>query len=231
MITKKILLTYLHSSWKDIPQLSEWDCEKLLNSLNANEFEPPLNKVFNAFKYTPFDKLKVVILGQDPYKIDSNGLAFSVSKHCKRQPPSLRNMMREIFNGIDSLNIVPKIRSLKPWAREGVLLLNTVLTIEKSGVSNSHKNIGWEEFVKIIIKHIVTNKPNTLFMLFGMQAQTFIIDIENDENIHINKLCVGHPSPLNRSGTFIGSDCFNKANDILLSNNMLPIRWHAVWRD
>ena len=93
------------------------------------------------------------------------------------------------------------------------------------------KEIEIKEFVKIIIKHIVTNKPNALFMLFGMQAQTFISDIENDENIHINKLCVGHPSPLNRSGTFIGSDCFNKANDILLSNNILPIRWHAVWRD
>jgi len=180
---------------------------------------PKVNDVFNAFELTPFDKLKVVIIGQDPYhKVNqAHGLSFSVNSGIKT-PPSLVNIYKELQT---DLNIpIAEHGNLTHWAKQGVLLLNATLTV-REGQPGSHQKKGWENFTDEIIKYISENTENTVFLLWGNFAKT------KKELIHFSNHLVleaAHPSPLAR-GAFFGSKHFSKCNEFLISKNKTPIDW------
>lgn len=180
---------------------------------------PPGNQIFSAFNHTPFDKVKVVILGQDPYHGagQGNGLCFSVSPGIK-QPPSLVNIFKEIR---DDVGIpIPKTGNLTPWANQGVLLINTVLTV-RAGEANSHKGKGWETFTNAVIKKISENKEGVVFLLWGGPAK------QKEELIDGSKhfiLKAAHPSPL-AGGAFFGCKHFSKTNEILRNQGKKEIDW------
>ena len=181
---------------------------------------PNPKKVFNAFDSTPLDKVKVVIIGQDPYHGpgQAHGLSFSVESDTKI-PPSLMNIYKEL--NLD-LNIsIPRTGNLQPWADEGVLLLNTILTVE-ANQANSHKGLGWEKFTKAIIKVVDQELKNVVFMLWGKQAQSFLSMIDERKH-HI--LSAPHPSPLSAHNGFIGCKHFSKANEYLKNSGKAPINW------
>ena len=181
---------------------------------------PNPKKVFNAFDSTPLDKVKVVIIGQDPYHGpgQAHGLSFSVESDTKI-PPSLMNIYKELNS---DLNIaIPSTGNLQPWADEGVLLLNTILTVE-ANQANSHKGLGWEKFTKAIIKVIDQELKNVVFMLWGKQSQSFSSMID-EHNHHI--LSAPHPSPLSAHNGFIGCKHFSKANEYLKNSGKTPINW------
>lgn len=181
---------------------------------------PPKNEIFNAFRYTPYEKTKVVIIGQDPYhgENQAEGLSFSVSNNVKR-PPSLQNIFKELEN---DLNIkISNNNSLIPWAKEGVLLLNAVLTVEK-GKPASHQKKGWEIFTNEIIKIINEKKTPVVFILWGTYAR-------NKKNIITNKIHYiiesPHPSPFSAYNGFFGSKPFSKTNEFLKHNDIKEINW------
>ncbi len=181
---------------------------------------PSPKKVFNAFDSTPLDKVKVVIIGQDPYHGpgQAHGLSFSVESDTKI-PPSLMNIYKELNS---DLNIsIPSTGNLQPWADEGVLLLNTILTVE-ANQANSHKGLGWEKFTKAIIRVVDQELKNVVFMLWGKQAQSFSSMID-EHNHHI--LSAPHPSPLSAHNGFIGCKHFSKANEYLKNSGKTPINW------
>lgn len=180
---------------------------------------PPGPQIFSAFNHTPFDKVKVVVLGQDPYHGagQGNGLCFSVSPGV-RKPPSLVNIFKELQ---DDLGIpVPQSGDLTPWANQGVFLLNTVLTV-RAGEANSHKGKGWEKFTSAVIKKISDNKQGVVFLLWGKPAQ------QKEELIDGSKhyvLKAAHPSPL-AGGAFFGCKHFSKTNELLRKENHEEIDW------
>jgi uracil-DNA glycosylase len=180
---------------------------------------PKVKDVFKAFELTPLDKLKVVLIGQDPYhKINqAHGLSFSVNNGIKT-PPSLVNIYKELKT---DLNIpIAKHGNLTHWAKQGVLLLNTTLTV-REGQPGSHQKKGWEIFTNEIIKYISENTENTVFLLWGNFAKT------KKEIINLSKHLVleaAHPSPLAR-GAFFGSKHFSKCNEFLISKVKVPIDW------
>lgn len=181
---------------------------------------PPESDVFNAFKYTPFSEVKVVILGQDPYhqKGQAHGLAFSV-QHNIPVPPSLVNIYKEINNDIGA--IPPKHGNLTHWAKQGVLLLNTVLTVEANH-ANSHKNKGWELFTDEVIRSLNHAEQHIVFLLWGKPAQNKITLV--DQNKH-TILTAPHPSPLAAYRGFFGCKHFSIANYALVAHGQTPIRW------
>ncbi|MDY3337941.1 uracil-DNA glycosylase [Riemerella anatipestifer] len=180
---------------------------------------PPKEQIFRAIELTPFEEVKVVILGQDPYHNDfqANGLCFSVSDQVLA-PPSLRNIFKELQ---DDLGIIKTSNELDSWAKQGVLLLNATLTV-KAHEANSHKDLGWETFTDFIIKEISNKKENVVFVLWGSFAQkkTQFIDAHKH---HIIK--TAHPSPLSAHRGFLGSRPFSKINSYLLSKNKEEIKW------
>ena len=182
---------------------------------------PSKNNIFNAFDLCEYKNLKVVILGQDPYHQpnQAQGLAFSTPKNIKN-PPSLVNILKEIKSdlGYDSLAIDG---DLTFWAKQGVLLLNTVLTVEDSK-PNSHKDKGWENFTDNIISYISNNKKDIIFLLWGAYAikKSKLI---NKNNHHI--LTAPHPSPLSSYRGFFGCKHFSKINQILETFNKNKIKW------
>lgn len=186
---------------------------------NFNIF-PKVNDVFKAFELTPLEKLKVVIIGQDPYhKINqAHGLSFSVNSGIKT-PPSLVNIYKEIKT---DLNIpVADHGNLTHWAKQGILLLNATLTV-REGQPGSHQKQGWEIFTDEIIKYISDNTENTVFLLWGNYAKS------KKELINASKHLVleaAHPSPLAR-GAFFGSKHFSKCNEFLISKGKTPIDWN-----
>lgn len=184
---------------------------------------PPRLHVFNAFALTPLNKLKVVLLGQDPYirPEEAHGLSFSVQKGIK-VPPSLRNIYKELIadSKIDFPNPPPKHGQLNKWAERGVLLLNSSLTV-RQGKSGSHMKF-WTEFTDYVIQWISENVPGTVFILLGLPAKKKESLIDNEKSIIIK---AGHPSPLNRNGDFIGSRVFSKANDALMNQGRKPVKW------
>lgn len=215
--------------------LNDWD-ELLIEEYNKNyylkltdflnkEYEslqiyPEACDIFNALKYTKYNDVKVVILGQDPYHgaNQSHGLCFSV-KEGVSIPPSLLNIYKELSNDLDCY--VPNNGYLKKWADQGVLLLNTVLTV-RSGEANSHKNRGWEHFTNKIIT-ILNDKTNPIvFILWGNNAQSKQPLITNSIH-HIIKSV--HPSPLSAYRGFFNSKPFSNANDFLISKGNNPIDW------
>ena len=181
---------------------------------------PPGSKIFNALNLTPFTSVKVIILGQDPYhgQNQANGLSFSVEIGNKI-PPSLQNIFKELYS---DLNIYPSQHGdLSNWAKQGVLLLNTILTVEASKPS-SHSNKGWEIFTDKILHSLSSLKDNLVFILWGKKAQEKISLI--DESKH-KILKSTHPSPYSANNGFFGSQPFSKTNFFLESKNIDKINW------
>lgn len=180
---------------------------------------PPAKDLFNAFKLTDFNDIKVVILGQDPYhgEKEAMGLSFSVRRGV-RTPPSLRNIFKELH---DDLNIDRTDTDLSDWARQGVFLLNTVLTVEKDK-ANSHKDIGWEIFTDYVIKQINDRLNNVVFILWGRQARDKKRLITNPNHYIIES---AHPSPLSAYNGFFGSKPFSKTNNYLIKHNKVSIKF------
>lgn len=181
---------------------------------------PPSPLIFNAFNLTPFENVKVVILGQDPYHNvgQAHGLAFSVPDGIQK-PPSLQNIFKELNQ---DLNIpIPMNGNLEKWAKEGVLLLNASLTV-RAHEAASHAKIGWQRFTDAAIKALSEHKQNLVFILWGNYA----IAKENliDHNKHLILKTV-HPSPLSASRGFFGCRHFSKTNEYLIKNNITPIDW------
>ncbi|WP_439882468.1 uracil-DNA glycosylase [Pontibacter sp. MBLB2868] len=187
---------------------------------NSQKVYPPGNLIFNAFKMCPFDEVKVVILGQDPYHgpNQANGLAFSVSDEV-RTPPSLLNIFKEIKGDLGK--DLPATGNLERWAQQGVLLLNATLTV-RAGNAGSHQKKGWEEFTDAVVKKVNDLKEHVVFMLWGAYAQkkgAFI-----DEQKHL-VLKAAHPSPFAADRGFFGSKHFSKANKYLQEHGKEPIDW------
>ncbi len=154
---------------------------KIRDLYNTREIYPHPSNIFNAFNMTPFQKVKAVIIGQDPYHgpNQAHGLCFSINNEMKI-PPSLQNIFKELKNDLDI--DIPKSGNLSKWATEGVLLLNNVMTVEK-GLANSHKNIGWEEFTKSVILLVSKNLSNIVFILWGRQAQEKVDFIDQKKHL------------------------------------------------
>lgn len=185
----------------------------------ANKCFPPKEQIFRALELTPFDEIKVVIIGQDPYHNDNqaNGLCFSVTEGVKA-PPSLKNIFTELKN---DLNIERSKTELDDWGKQGVLLLNATLTV-KAHEPNSHKDLGWEKFTDFIIQKISEEKENVVFVLWGAFAQKKAGLINPSKHFILQS---AHPSPFSVHRGFYGSKVFSKINDYLVSKNETAINW------
>jgi uracil-DNA glycosylase len=181
---------------------------------------PPGQLIFNAFNFTPFDKAKIVLLGQDPYHGpgQAHGLSFSVSVGIA-QPPSLINIFKELQDDIGVP--IPKSGNLTHWAQQGVLLLNASLTV-RANEPMSHSKIGWAEFTDAVIKKISEQKNSVVFLLWGKFAQEKQVLIDNDKHLILR---ASHPSPFSAERGFFGCRHFSKANDYLMRNGSDPIDW------
>ncbi len=198
--------------------------KKLIDFVNKEYKEkviyPPKNEIFNALRHTPYKDVKVVILGQDPYhgEHQAEGLSFSV-KNGIRKPPSLQNIFKELN---DDLGIpFPKTSSLIPWADQGVLLLNAVLTVE-ANMAASHKDKGWEIFTDKIIELLNKKEEPIVFILWGSFARNKKKLITNKNHYIVES---AHPSPLSAYNGFFGSKPFSKTNNFLISKGLKPIDW------
>ena len=194
--------------------------KRIMHEYEIKEIYPPKDYIFNALKLTSYENTKVVIVGQDPYhgKGEAHGLSFSVQKGV-RVPPSLQNIYKELN---DDLKIPPKDNGdLTEWARQGVLLLNAVLTVEKDKAA-SHRNLGWEPMTDYIIKLLnLKNKP-VVFILWGNFAKEKAKLITNHQHYIIMS---PHPSPFSAYSGFFGSKPFSKTNEFLIKNGLVPIDW------
>ena len=181
---------------------------------------PPKDLIFNALKLTPYSKVKVVIVGQDPYhgEGEAHGLSFSVLDGVKI-PPSLKNIYKELYN--DLKIVAPNSGNLTKWAKQGVLLLNASLTVEKDK-PNSHANIGWQPLTDYIIRILNTKEEPIVFILWGKFAQSKKIYITNPKHLIIES---SHPSPYSANVSFFGSRPFSRTNEYLKKNNIEPIDW------
>ena len=200
--------------------------KELINYVN-NEYKqktiyPKKTEVFNAFKYTDYNNVKVVILGQDPYHgpNQAEGLSFSVSNEVLK-PPSLKNIFKELES--DLKIPFPEHNSLKPWAQEGVLLLNAVLTVEEHKPA-SHANKGWETFTDEIIKILNKKEEPVVFILWGNYAREKKAYITNPIHYVIES---PHPSPFSARNGFFGSKPFSKTNEFLKSKGIKEINWNV----
>ena len=216
----------IEPSWKEAlkaellsPYFSELKA-KLLQAKATHKVYPPSNLIFNAFNLTPFNAVKCVILGQDPYinEGEAMGLSFSVPKGVKI-PPSLKNIFKELSSdlGIESSGFCG---DLSPWARQGVLLLNATLSVN-AGASNSHNTFGWQVFTDAVISTLSQQKEHLVFMLWGNFAKSKAGLIDSSKHL---VLCAAHPSPLAR-GAFFGSRPFSKCNAYLQNHGISPINW------
>lgn len=194
--------------------------KRIMHEYEIKEIYPPKDYIFNALKLTSYENTKVVIVGQDPYhgKGEAHGLSFSVQKGV-RVPPSLQNIYKELN---DDLKISPKDNGdLTEWAKQGVLLLNAVLTVEKDKAA-SHRNLGWEPMTDYIIKLLnLKNKP-VVFILWGNFAKEKAKLITNHQHYIIMS---PHPSPFSAYSGFFGSKPFSKTNKFLIKNGLVPIDW------
>lgn len=194
-------------------------CRKVEEAYATQKCFPPKEEIYRALDLTPFENVKVVIIGQDPYHNDdqANGLCFSVSEKVKA-PPSLKNIFKELK---DDLGIERSRTDLDDWAKQGVLLLNATLTV-KAHEPNSHKNIGWEKFTDFIIKEISDKKENVVFVLWGAFAQKKEELIDSSKHFIVKS---AHPSPFSVYRGFYGSKPFSQINDYLKSKKINPISW------
>lgn len=188
--------------------------------LNQPPIYPPARHIFRAFDLCPFDSLKVVILGQDPYHGagQAHGLAFSVQDGIKT-PPSLKNIYKEIVSDLGK--DIPESGNLERWARLGVLLLNATLTVVE-GRPGSHQGRGWERFTDAVIQTVSDKKEHVVFMLWGNFARSKAALINQEKHCILE---APHPSPLSAHAGFFGCKHFSQANHYLEKNNMTPIDW------
>lgn len=217
----------IESSWKsklkdefDKPYFSLLT-NKVKSATQTSDVWPKGANIFNAFDKCPFDDLKVVILGQDPYPTPghAHGLCFSVQTEVRPFPKSLTNIFKEIQ---DDLSIpFPENGNLERWATQGVFLLNAVLTVN-AHESNSHADFGWEKFTDEVIRQISQHKKGVIFLLWGSFAQKKISLIDTKKH---TVLCSVHPSPLSAYRGFFGCKHFSKTNEILISQNQSTINW------
>lgn len=216
----------IDASWKQILK-SEFEAPYFLNLKNFLLEErskytifPKGSKIFNAFDTTPFDKVKVVILGQDPYhgQGQANGLCFSVSDGIK-QPPSLQNIFKELY--ADLQLPIPQSGNLEPWAKQGILLLNATLTVRENQ-AGSHQNRGWEQFTDAVIREISERKSGVVFLLWGKFAQSKTPLIDSHKHFILQ---AAHPSPFSAYNGFFGCKHFSKTNEILKQNGYNEIDW------
>lgn len=194
--------------------------KKIMDMYEVKEIYPPKDYIFNALKLTSYENTKVVIVGQDPYhgKGEAHGLSFSVQKGV-RVPPSLQNIYKELK---DDLGIPPKDNGdLTGWAKQGVLLLNSVLTVEKDKAA-SHRNLGWELMTDYIIKLFNLKEEPVVFILWGNFAKEKAKLITNPHHYIIMS---PHPSPFSAYSGFFGSKPFSKTNKFLEKNGLVPIDW------
>lgn len=192
----------------------------LIKEYNTQTIYPDSKNIFEALKHTSYKDTKVLILGQDPYhgENQAHGLAFSVQPNVKT-PPSLLNMYKELRNDLDCF--IPNNGYLIPWADQGVLLLNTVLTV-RSHEANSHKNIGWEIFTDKVIELLNERKDPVIFVLWGANARKKKELIDNTRHYILE---APHPSPLSASRGFFGCGHFSKINELLVNLNKKTIDW------
>ena len=183
---------------------------------------PPGSLIFNAFTQTPFDKVKVVILGQDPYHNvgQAMGLSFSVPQTVKA-PPSLVNVYKEIKADLDLP--IPTHGDLTSWAQQGVFLLNAILTVE-AGNAGSHQKSGWQFFTDAVIKRLSEEREHLVFMLWGNFARNKRVYIDKTKHLILE---AAHPSPL-AGNTFSGCRHFSQANEFLVKNGLEPIDWRVI---
>lgn len=216
----------IDGSWKEVLS-SEFNKEyfKSLTDFVKNEYStktvfPPGKNIFEAFNLCSFSNTKIVILGQDPYHTPgvANGLAFS-SNSGQRIPPSLLNIFKELKSDLGKE--IPDSPDLTAWAKEGVLLLNATLTVEK-GKAGSHQGRGWEEFTDNVIKMISAKKDNIVFILWGAYAQAKESLVDTSKHFIIKS---AHPSPFSAHRGFFGSRPFSRANNYLLEHGITPVRW------
>lgn len=216
----------IDDSWKEhlVPELSK-DYMVQLKGFLANEYTakkvifPPPAEIFSAFNLTPFGETKVVIIGQDPYHGpgQAHGLCFSVKPGVK-PPPSLVNIYKEIHQEFGTT--IPTHGYLESWAKQGVLLLNNVLTVERSK-AGSHRSKGWELFTDKVIETLNEKKENLVFLLWGRDAKTKGAKIDRQKHLVLES---GHPSPFS-AHLFLGNGHFKKANDYLEQHGKTPISW------
>lgn len=219
-------MVILQNDWDDVlrPLFHSELYAKIREFLRKEYFTqtiyPPMEDLFNCFRLTPYNKVKVVILGQDPYhnKGQAHGLCFSV-KEGVPVPPSLVNIYKEISNEY-GIEVKPK-GDLTPWAKQGVLLLNTVLTVRENQ-PNSHKNCGWTAFTDEVIKTLNNHEKPIVFLLWGANARSKKCLI--DRSKHLVLECA-HPSPLSAYNGFFGCDHFTQTNSFLIENDLEPIKW------
>ena len=216
----------IEQSWKEVLQ-REFEQDYFCNLVAFVKQEyasctvfPPGNEIFAAFDATPFDRVKVVIIGQDPYhgERQANGLCFSVADGIQF-PPSLQNIFKEIHDDIGTE--IPTSGDLTRWAKQGVLLLNATLTV-RAHCAGSHQGKGWEIFTDAVIRHLAENREHLVFMLWGSYAikkGAFI-----DRNRHLVLTSV-HPSPLSAHRGFFGNHHFSRTNQYLIEHGKTPIEW------
>ena len=218
---------YIEESWKTrLTREFEEDYMQSLSQflreqkLQKKTIYPPGNKIFNAFQLTKFEEVKVVILGQDPYHGigQAHGLSFSVEQGIK-PPPSLKNIFKELEYDLGLKQ--PDHGNLEKWAHQGVLLLNSILTVER-GNPGSHAKKGWEIFTDQVLKTITLHRKNIVFILWGQKAQDKCHFIDENENLVIKS---SHPSPYSAHAGFLGSKPFSRANNYLKDRGIDPIDW------
>ncbi|MBO7555361.1 MAG: uracil-DNA glycosylase [Neisseriaceae bacterium] len=202
--------------------------QKIIQQVNTERrsgqvIYPPAQDIFNAFRYTEFNQVKAVIIGQDPYHNvgQAHGLAFSVQQGVEI-PPSLKNIYKELASDIDGFQI-PHHGCLKKWADEGVLLLNTVLTV-KAHLAHSHKDIGWETFTDKVIEVLNNHRENLVFLLWGNPAQKKGSKIDTSRHLVLK---AAHPSPLSAHRGFFGCRHFSQTNQYLRQHGISPIDWQV----
>ncbi|MBN2637006.1 MAG: uracil-DNA glycosylase [Prolixibacteraceae bacterium] len=216
----------IDESWKTI-LADEFDKDyfKKLTEFVRDEYKthtifPPAKLIFNAFDQCPFNDLKVVILGQDPYHGpgQAHGLCFSVNDGVDF-PPSLRNIFKELQNDVGKP--IPKSGNLLVWAKQGVLLINATLTV-RANVAGSHQKKGWEQFTDAVIHKINDQKEHVVFILWGNYAISKSKLIDQDKHLVLTSV---HPSPLSASRGFFGNKHFSRTNNYLIKNGLNPIEW------
>jgi len=213
------------ASWLTLPFFQDGSADRVAAKVDAviaggGHVLPPPEAVFTSITLTPLDKVKVVILGQDPYPApgDSHGLAFSY-RGSRRLPASLRTILAEMSA---DLNVpMPKSGDLTKWAKQGVLLINTALTVE-AGKSGAHMKFGWSDLVDQAVAAISAQRPAVAFLLWGGPARKRAALIDSGKHLVIES---GHPSPLNRLNDFKGTRPFSRANEWLIGKGLEPIDW------
>lgn len=216
----------LNTEWKEVlePEFTKPYFEELNKFLDSEYAQttvyPKRQDVFRAFNATPFSKVRVVIIGQDPYHgpNQANGLSFSVQPEVKI-PPSLANIFKEVKAEMSDLNL--KNGDLEPWAKQGVFLLNATLTVG-AGKPGSHQKKGWEQFTDAVIKALSTKKEEVVYLLWGSFAQKKGELIPKDKNLILKSV---HPSPLSAYRGFAGNGHFTKTNKYLITKGEPPINW------